>query len=554
VTWALTWVALLAVPLVLAAKVRFPFPDPLFSSTSPSWLTSPSAPFVEAAAAGAWLAWMAGLVREVRRHRISVLARSSTEPLAVVEADELDPANPQVEQLRIVVAQCLTSLGEGPLQLGGSGAKAVLPFACAEWIEQHHDSTILVSDQLGDDLAGLDESLGQKLSFGDGGRLLRMVEGELLGRKRHALETDLDEHESGSPHSGLAPQLVIVASVPRDLQARWHAVLDTAHSVGIHVLSVETDLPTTSRLDIEDFVQADYDTSFLARTTSLGTLPAVSGLPVLAPLKMPALDIGGAAILEGSTATSRPEDATTKPIRVQVLGPYRIWAHGAEISTGLRSASRELLAWYLLQGEGASAAAAVDALWPDSDPLDVTKKFWRALGDLRSRLRSSDGMLSVSILVKSAGLYRPSFEEITCDLWSFQNYLERARRAKEPELARDLLHSALDLHKGELFAGADYPWALSATSSLKRQAHDGALRLAQLEREHERTDLAISVLERAIALEPYAEDFYGSLIDIRLSTQNIGAATSTYKELSLRLAELGETPSAHTRALLEHSV
>ena len=108
-----------------------------------------------------------------------------------------------------------------------------------------------------------DELVGT-LTFRDDSRLLRMVEGELLGRKRRTLETDLEEHESGSPHGGLAPLLVVLADVPADLQARWHAVLDTAPSVGIHVLSVGTDLATTARLDIEEFVQADDDAPFRA--------------------------------------------------------------------------------------------------------------------------------------------------------------------------------------------------------------------------------------------------------------------------------------------------
>lgn len=553
-TWALTWAALLAVPLVLAAKVRFPVPDPLFSSTSPSWLTSPSAPFAEAAAAGAWLAWMAGLVVEVRRHRIGVLARSSAEPLAAVDAEDLGMATPQVEQLRLDVSRCLTLLNEESLQLAGPGATAVLPFVCNAWLEQHHDSSILLSDQLGDDLAGLHESLAGTLAFGDHNRLLRMVEGELLGRERRALEMDLEEHEGGSPHNDLTPLLVVLAAVPADLQARWHAVLDTAPSVAIHVLSVGTDLPTTSRLDIEDLVQADYDTPFLAGTTSLGAMPAVTDGPVLretSPRALPALDIGGTAILERSTASARPEDATTKPIRVQVLGPYRIWAHGAEISTGLRSASRELLAWYLLQGEGAGAAAAVEALWPDTDPHDVTKKFWRALGDLRSRLRSPDGPDPVAILLKSAGMYRPSEEEITCDLWDFRDCLEQAQRAGEPTLSRDLLHRALGLYKGDLFAGGDYPWAMSSTSSLRRQAQDAVLQLVQLESDADRSDIAVSVLERAISMEPYAEDLYRSLMALRLSTGTTDSAAAVYDELSLRLSEIGAAPTAGTRTLLK---
>jgi DNA-binding SARP family transcriptional activator len=552
VTWALTWAALLALPLVLAAKVRFPIPDPLFSSTSPSWLTSPSAPLVEVAAVGAWLAWMVGLVVEVRRHQTSVIDRSSAEPLMAVDADQSRKVSPRTEQLGLDVSRCLTLLDEGSLRLAGPGAKAVLPFICAEWIDRHHDSSIVVSVQLGDDLAGLHDSLPGTLVLGDDNRLLRMVEGELLGRKRRTLEIALNEDESVGQH-GLAPLLVLVADVPVDLQTRWQGVLETAPSVGIHVLSVGTELSTTSRLDIEDLAEAEFDPPFPAGTPSLGPLPAVIRPPVLpetSSLALRALDIGRTALLEESTATARPQVAVTKPIRVQVLGPYRIWAHGAEISTGLRSASRELLGWYLLQGEGSSAAAAVDSLWPDTDPHDITKKFWRALGDLRSRLRSPNGSDPVAILLKSAGMYRPSGEEITCDLWDFRDCLDQAQRVDQPMLARDLLHRALELSKGDLFAGGDYPWAMSAASSLKRQTHDAALRLVQLESDAGRSDIAVSLLERAISIEPYAEDLYRSLMELRLQMGTRDSAAAVYDELSARLSEIGSTPAADTLALL----
>jgi two-component SAPR family response regulator len=151
-------------------------------------------------------------------------------------------------------------------------------------------------------------------------------------------------------------------------------------------------------------------------------------------------------------------------------------------------------------------------------------------------------------------MYRPNGEEITCDLWDFRDCLEQAQRTDEPTHARDLLHRALELSKGDLFAGGDYPWAMSAASSLMRQTHDAALRLVQLESEAGRSDIAISVLERAISMEPYAEDLYRSLMELRLSIGTTVSTAAVYDELSVRLSEIGATPAASTRAMLQRPI
>ena len=150
-------------------------------------------------------------------------------------------------------------------------------------------------------------------------------------------------------------------------------------------------------------------------------------------------------------------------------------------------------------------------------------------------------------------MYRPSEEEITCDLWDFRDCLERHKELDEPALARDLLHRSLGLYKGDLFTGGDYPWAMGATSSLRRQAHDAALRLVQLESDAGRSDIAVSVLERAISMEPYAEDLYRSLMELRLSSGTMDSAAAVYDELSLRLSEIGAIPTPDTRILLQRS-
>ena len=69
-----------------------------------------------------------------------------------------------------------------------------------------------------------------------------------------------------------------------------------------------------------------------------------------------------------------------RPATIRLLEPYRVSAHGNHVARGIRSAGKELLAWFLLQPEGAAADAAIEAFWPDTAPELTTKRFWRALG------------------------------------------------------------------------------------------------------------------------------------------------------------------------------
>ena len=77
-------------------------------------------------------------------------------------------------------------------------------------------------------------------------------------------------------------------------------------------------------------------------------------------------------------------------------------------------------------------------------PELVTKRFWRALGDLRSRLRH-DGLW----LIRSGDHYRPEVNEISCDLWDFQRHLAEASRALDDDEARAALRAAVDLYQGD---------------------------------------------------------------------------------------------------------
>jgi DNA-binding SARP family transcriptional activator len=230
-------------------------------------------------------------------------------------------------------------------------------------------------------------------------------------------------------------------------------------------------------------------------------------------------------------------DGDERPIVVELLGPFHITVHGQAIASGLRGRARALFAWYLLRPEGATIDEAIDALWPNTDPDQVRRQFWRPFGDLRTRLRST-GDNSLEVLEKISEHYRPHPGEITCDLWSFQAALGDAARANDDETARVALRRALDAYRGDLLSGVGYSWVEPIRQDLHRRALDAQLRLAELDDRAGHPELAVAVLERAIDLDRYAEEPYRRLMALHAAHGRPDAVTATWQLLRSRLADL----------------
>ena len=230
-------------------------------------------------------------------------------------------------------------------------------------------------------------------------------------------------------------------------------------------------------------------------------------------------------------------DGDDRPIVVELLGPFHITVHGQAIASGLRGRARALFAWYLLRPEGATIDEAVDALWPDTEPDQVRRQFWRPFGDLRTRLRST-GDNSLEVLEKIGEHYRPHPGEITCDLWKFQSALGDAARADDDDTARVALRRALDAYRGDLLSGVGYSWVEPVRQDLHRRALDAQLRLAELDDRAGHPELAVAVLERAIDLDRYAEEPYRRLMALHAAHGRPDAVTATWQLLRSRLADL----------------
>ena len=432
---------------------------------------------------------------------------------------------------------------------------------------------------------------------------LRELEAETLRRTRlldTADQPDATSYRRAHPEDPLPVLIAIIDTIaPADL-GRWRATLDAGQRLAIEAMvlgtNAGTDETSTAMLDVgtDGAVHAAHPQG-LARTLAdarLFSMQADDAAQLLGPIAALHLQVdeepsatidltraGGAthadpgsqARAESSPnqmAADRSHPATTSEgtswpappaptsgaavISVQMLGPLRIRAWGQEISTGLRGSARELLAWYLLHPDGATADAAIDALWPDA-PIDRgPQRFWTALGNLRTRLRGPDQQ-HIDVLAKTGDIYTPQPDMLDVDLWRFQNELHNATRADDEDATLAALRQATTLYRGDVATPADYLWIEPAREDLHRRALDAHARLAELQAAAGHIEGAIETLEHAIILDPVAEEMYRRLITLLARAGRSDAINRTWIQLQARLADLDLDPEPETVRLVRRA-
>ncbi len=244
---------------------------------------------------------------------------------------------------------------------------------------------------------------------------------------------------------------------------------------------------------------------------------------------------------------------TDPPVDVQLLGPAKITVAGQELAAGLRRKARELLAFLLLHPTGVTRDAAIDALWPDTDPTRAHGYFKVVLGNLRQELRPDHP--GVTAVERAADRYRANPAVIDCDLWRFHRALTHATQTQDPTTKTTALTDALAAYGGELLDGADQDWALATREELRRQACDTAGALAELHEQASQPDQALTVLEHAAGWDPYNEELHQRIMRLQARLGRPDAIRRTLQRLQTRLeddlgVDLSDTTIKQARQLL----
>jgi DNA-binding SARP family transcriptional activator len=229
----------------------------------------------------------------------------------------------------------------------------------------------------------------------------------------------------------------------------------------------------------------------------------------------------------GSASADVTSETTHRCTRILAFGPLRVIpAGGSEHLTRAQWASRRarvLLAFLLakdLEGRGVTRDQIWEAVWPDSDSLDLANPFHITMVRLRAALQRGHDDSEASAIVFSDGRYRLGSEGIWCDAREFEREIRTAEKLKRDgrlEEAFQARQAAFDLYEGEFLADTDDIWAEARRERYRARFLESAVVLVEYDLKGGQFDDARRVAEKVLTCDPQSEEGHRllTLIDSR---------------------------------------
>lgn len=196
-------------------------------------------------------------------------------------------------------------------------------------------------------------------------------------------------------------------------------------------------------------------------------------------------------------------------MRIGILGPLRVEIDGSLVDIGSATQRRALLFLTLRANEVVSVDCLADGIWGDNMPSNVEHSVHTLVYRLRHR-SSNSHEFSLPIKRHEPGyVLKVKVGQIDSNI--FTDSVEQGRQlvSEQPELARDVLESALALWRGDVLLDVAYePWAAAEVRRLTetRVSACETLALANITLGH--GELAIAELESLTELFPLRESLW----------------------------------------------
>ncbi|MFI5845572.1 ATP-binding protein [Catenuloplanes sp. NPDC051500] len=247
------------------------------------------------------------------------------------------------------------------------------------------------------------------------------------------------------------------------------------------------------------------------------------------------------------------------PLRLQILGPLRVW-HGERESGALPGQQACLLAVLLARaGQPVSAHELIDLIWGDAAPSSALNILHKYVGTLRRLLEPAlpPRETGAYLLRRGAG-YLIAAGPGALDLAAFRAHVDAAHTAGRGEAALGAYLHALELWHGPVADGLDCgPGAASIFASLHGDFFDACVAAAELALRLGRAGQVLRPLRLAASMAPLHEPVQASLVLALAAAGQQAEALSVFAAVRTRLAEeLGIDPgaalqAAHRRVLTE---
>ncbi|MFF5365484.1 BTAD domain-containing putative transcriptional regulator [Streptomyces scabiei] len=235
-------------------------------------------------------------------------------------------------------------------------------------------------------------------------------------------------------------------------------------------------------------------------------------------------------------------------LRLQVLGPLRIWRDGVELDPGPRQQSYLLAILLARAGKPISTSELVDLIWAEDVPVSAVNILQKYVGALR---RLFEPLLPVreagSFLHRRGSSYLFVAGSATLDLVAFRERVDAARAAltrHDREVALDHYVGALGLWRGPAGDGiAEGTLAATVFAALDNEFYDACTAAAELAVSLGRPERVLAALQLAASMAPFNEPVQAALIGVLGAAGRQAEALSVFRQVRDRLAEeLGIDP------------
>ncbi|MGC4856977.1 BTAD domain-containing putative transcriptional regulator [Micromonospora sp. DT4] len=266
----------------------------------------------------------------------------------------------------------------------------------------------------------------------------------------------------------------------------------------------------------------------------------------------------GPVDLGGPPGMDQPSDPLRAQIRLQILGPVRLWRDGVELDLGPHQQSVLLTALVARVGQPVSREELIELLWKQAPPASALNVIHKYIGSLRRLLEAGLTVRETGSYLQRRGdgyLFDSGPSEF--DLVTFRRLVETGRTAaavEDRQTALDRFVEALALWRGP---AADSLAQVPLFVALNDEFYDACLAATDLAVRQGQPGRILPALRLAVSMAPLNEAVHAALILGLAAGGHRAEALAVFRTIRNRLAdELGMDPgaallAAQRRALMQ---
>jgi len=248
-------------------------------------------------------------------------------------------------------------------------------------------------------------------------------------------------------------------------------------------------------------------------------------------------------------------------LRLQILGPLRLWRGDVELDPSPRQQAYLLALLLAHEGQPVNVTELIDLIWEDVAPASALNVIHKYVGTLRRLLEPALPVRGTGAHLHRRGNgYQFSAGDATLDLVVFRKLTRAARAAagEHADAALDLYLDALRLWRGPAGDGLGHPSAaLSMFTAIDNEFYDACVAAAELALRLDASEPLLPALHLAASMARLHEPVHAALVSALGAAGQQAEALATFLTVRDRLADdLGIVPgpllqAAHQRVLTQ---